>query len=269
MASIDKTLAKLTSRFAEHKEIEAVLLAGSRATEFSDKDSDIDLYIYGETILPLEKRKTILRDFSDHMEYNNQYWETEDDGYLRDPYIAIDILYRDLNWIRGEMERVVFQHQAGTGYSTCIWFNLLNSKILFDRNGKLTALQKKVNIAYPQRLKQNIIKKNYPLLRNSVCSYYNQIKKALGRDDFISVNHRIAAFFESYFDIIFAINEMPHPGEKKLVRIVQSQCSLKPKNFEANIRNVFSKLSPPDIILLSSLDELIENLDMLLTNKNV
>lgn len=268
MASIDETLAQITSRYAEHEEVEAVLLAGSRATDDFDPKSDFDLYIYGETILHLDKRKSILCDFSDHMEYNNQYWETGDEGFLRDSHIGIDIMYRDLNWIRGEMERVVFQHQAGTGYTTCIWYNLLNSKILFDRRGKLTALREKVNIAYPRQLKQNIINKNYPLLRDSVCSYYNQIQKALGRDDFISLIHRTAAFFESYFDIIFAINEMPHPGEKKIVRLIQNECSLKPNNFKANIRNVFSKLTTPGQDLLSALDELIDNLDVILTKTN-
>lgn len=269
MTDIDVVLSQLTARYAELKEVEGVLLAGSRTTNLSDKNSDIDLYIYGKSIIPLEKRKIILRDFSDQMEYNNQYWETEDDGYLRDPNIAIDIVYRDLNWILGELERVVLKHQAGTGYSTCIWFNFINSKILFDRSGELAALQKKFNIPYPHELKLNIIKKNYPLLRESVCSYYRQIEKALGRNDFISVNHRTAAFFESYFDIIFAINETPHPGEKKLMKIVLSQCPRKPENLENNVQAILSNINSSKKHMLSALDELVDNLDILLQNENI
>lgn len=45
-------------------------------------------------------------------------------------------------------------------------------------------------------------------------SYDRQIKKAQERGDIVSVNHRITAFLESYFDVIFALNRQTHPGEK-------------------------------------------------------
>jgi len=268
MAPVDETIRRLTSQFAQHEEVEAVLLAGSRATQVADHNSDFDLYIYGDSILPLEKRKSILRNFSDHMEYNNQFWETGDEGYLRDSHTAIDIMYRETNWIRREMDRVVFQHQASLGYTTCLWFNVLNSRILFDRNGALASLQKKVNIPYPEALKRNIIRKNYPLLRDSMCSYVGQIEKAVLRSDPISVNHRSAAFFQSYFDIIFAVNKTPHPGEKRLVKIVSEECRLKPVNFESDVDSIVALLHSNDMKILLALNALIDHLDQLFKNLN-
>ena len=124
----------------------------------------------------------------------------------------------------------------------------------------------KQNIFYFTFLRLNIIRKNYPLLRDSICAYYNQIKKAIDRDDYVNINHRLAEFFASYFDIIFAINRIPHPGEKKLVSIVNSECKLKPNNFEQNVENIL--LGKKDH-LLEELNKLIDNLDDVLNLENI
>lgn len=39
----------------------------------------------------------------------------------------------------------------------------------------------------------------------------------------------------SYFDIIFALNELLHPGEKKLINYALKNCKILPENFESNI----------------------------------
>ena len=129
-----------------------------------------------------------------------------------------------------------------------------------------TELQNKCNIAYPEKLKINIMKKNYPILRKSFSSYYNQIAKALMRNDLVSINHRLAAFLASYFDILFAINEIPHPGEKKLIDIVENQCNIKPENFKENLNNLFIQGNDK---ILKNLDIIVDNLDVLLRKENI
>ena len=132
-------------------------------------------------------RKRILDGTCRYIELSNSYWELEDDCTLKED---IDILYRNLDDFTKNISRVVDDGVASNGYTTCLSHNLKTCKILFDRNGKLEKLKKQYDIKYPDKLKENIIKRNMSLLSGYLPSYDKQIKKALNRSDFISVNHR-------------------------------------------------------------------------------
>ena len=80
---------------------------------------------------------------------------------------------------------------------------------------------------------------------------------AIKRNDFVSINHRISAFLASYFDVIFAMNELLHPGEKRLIRYAKDNCKILPKDFEKNINKL---LIQPNNDTLLILDNIIENL---------
>jgi len=213
--------------FSMLTEVEAILLAGSRASNTDDALSDYDVYVYVNAEIPLQLREEITAKYCSYMELNNQFWETEDDGVLSDG-TEIELIYRDLNWLDEELERTLFLYQASVGYSTCFWSNLLESKIIYDPNGKAKKLQDKYTISYPEELRQSIVNKNFPLLNQNMPAYRHQIEKALKRNDVISINHRVSEFLASYFDILFAINNLPHPGEKRLIEIAQSQCDKLP-----------------------------------------
>lgn len=249
--------------FSALPEVEAILLAGSRAANTDDNLSDYDVYIYVNAEIPLAKREAITTEYCRYMELNNQFWETEDDGELLDG-TEIELIYRTINWLDSELEHTIFNYQASTGYSTCFWSNLLNSKIIYDKDGKAERLKEKYQVTYPDQLKKNIIRKNYPLLNQQMPAYSKQIKKALERNDAVSVNHRVAELLASYFDILFALNEYPHPGEKKLVATALDNCHLLPEHFENNIEALLRMTGEmnPDISLV--VDQLVDNLTALL-----
>lgn len=133
-------------------------------------------------------------------------------------------------------------------------FTLKNCESVYDKEGWLSDIKKQLNTSYPKELKENIIKRNIMLLKDKpFASYYEQIEKAVERKDFNSINHRIAAFLASYFDIIFANNELLHPGEKKLVKYAKKHCRILPENFEENINKLLTQPNPDTLKILDDM----------------
>lgn len=267
--NINTELRDMINAFSKLEEVEGILLAGSHAMKTNDKDSDYDIYIYTFKEISIENRKTITDEFCSYIELNNTFWEKEDDGFLKRDNVPVEIIYRNLNFIDALLNRTLIKCEADVGYTTCFWCNFINSIILYDRNGNLNKLQKKYKVSYPHKLKENIVKKNYPLLRLQMPAYYYQIEKALKRDDYISVNHRVAALFASYFDIIFAINETPHPGEKKILKIIKDNKFKVPNNMELSINNILKFSVAKNSYILDEIDLLVKNLDTLLKKEGL
>lgn len=250
----------LWHEFALIPEVEAIALGGSRAGTHYDEKSDYDLYIYCTRTPEESIRKQILEKYCRYMEIGNAFWELEDDCTLKDG-VDIDILYRNLEGFSQEIHSVVEEHMAHNGYTTCMWHNLLHSRILYDKSGKLAMLQSQYNIPYPDELKDSIIRQNLRLLRGNLPSYNLQIKKAAARNDWVSVNHRTAAFLESYFDIIFALNKLTHPGEKRMVQYAKEQAEVLPAHFEENLNCLFRNLFTDSDRLLQTIEAIISDLE--------
>lgn len=231
---------KLFEELKNLPQVEAIALGGSRAGEVFDEKSDYDVYLYCTGSVADDVRKAILDKYCSYIELSNHFWELEDNCTLKNG-IDIDILYRNIEDFCADVASVVENFNARTGYTTCMWHNLITCKIIYDENGRLKALKERFSVPYPQELKQNIINKNMSLLSGMLPSYDGQILKAVKRKDLVSVNHRTSAFFESYFDVLFALNEKTHPGEKRLVSL-SKKLSILPENFEENINKLFADL---------------------------
>ena len=244
-------------------QIEAIAIGGSRATNNYDAKSDYDVYLYCKSSINEDIRKKILSKYCKYMEIGNHFWELEDNCTFNDG-IDIDILYRNIDNFNKQLNYVVFEHNSYNGYTTCMWHNLLTCKIVYDKDNRLTELKNKYNISYPNELKKNIIENNVRLLRDNLPSYNIQIKKALEREDIISISHRSAAFMESYFDIIWAINELTHPGEKRLIDLCLKHCKILPNNFEKNLKKYFKYLYTDYKKSFNTLSDIINELDKLL-----
>ena len=261
----NQLLISLTHAFSHFSQVQAVALGGSATTSHSQPDSDIDVYVYvenGSSIDPLLRKKLLIDRGVKHYEIDNQFWETGDE-WQEPSGVFVDLMYREQAWIEHQLENVLVNHVASVGYSTCFWFNILHSTSLFDRRGWFSKLKGTANVEYPRKLRDAIIAKNYPLLRQIISSYKHQLKKAYDRRDYVSLNHRSAAFLASYFDIVFAINRLPHPGEKRLLQIVEATCPLKPKNI-ALVQKFAEACATANPVFDSYIDELVDEIDRLI-----
>lgn len=260
---------QIVNEFKRLDEVVAITLAGSCASGRKDNYSDIDIDIITERDIPVEKRESIAKKFSDLMEINNTFWGPSDEFVLRNSSIQVDIAYFDFKWLKEKLENILENHIASIGYTTCFWNNVINSLVVFDNNNKFNDLKEKYTIEYPEELKRNIVNKNYPILKKNFSAYYNQVEKAINRKDIVNLNNRITAFLDSYFDIIFAINEIPHPGEKRLLSIINTMCEKLPKNSVKDIEKLIKDISNCDFTILEDIDEIVNQLDVILKNESL
>ena len=242
-------------------QVEAIALGGSRATGRCDESSDYDVYVYLTNAVAESQRRTILEKYCGYLEIGNTFWELEDDVTLKNG-IDMDIIYRNLEDFAKGISSVVDDCNAWNGYTTCMWHNLITSRILFDRTGRLTQLQKQYKIPYPKQLKENIIANNRKLLSGMLPSFDGQIRKAENRADLVSVNHRVTEFLASYFDILFALNEMTHPGEKRMQEICVRECKILPENFSENLNRLFDGMFREPVFPV--IREMVAELDTIL-----
>jgi predicted nucleotidyltransferase len=250
-------------------QVRAVILAGSRTTSFANVDSDVDLYVYTETPVPLVRRAHIARARSEHAEVGNFFWEPGDEWVEAGSGVRVDVMFRRVAWIEEQLARVLIAHHASVGYSTCVWHNVVGSRVLFDRYGWFADLQAWANQPYPESLRRAIVAKNQPILCATQSSYRHQIELAIARGDLVSVNHRIAALLASYFDILFAVNRLPHPGEKRLLEIAVRDCPIVPAQLEEQISGLIGAMAQPDSRLIERIDALIDRLEQILRSEGL
>jgi hypothetical protein len=267
-STIHALARRVALRYAELPTVEAVALSGSRFFDAADASSDMDLYVYHREAVSLEARRRIAAPAT-RAEIGNDFWEPGDEWTDAETGVSVDVMLRHVEWITERLDGVLNKHWGSVGYSTCFWYNVLNSRILFDRDGWFLGLQENARRPYPRELKLAVIAKNFPILRRNMSSYVHQIEVAIARDDRISVNHRVTALLASYFDILFAVNEQPHPGEKRLVRFATKLCSKLPGNFPQAIDELLTTPPGGDRQIIDKINALLDGLESLLREERL
>ena len=236
---IREVINSIADDFKQFPQVKAIAIGGSKSTGKADKSSDIDIEIYTDGKIPAEDRLAIAKKYGSKKYHIGQEFFGDCDEFQLSDIGQLDISYFDKQWMDGVIDDVWHQHRASNGYTTCFLHTIKNCEPLYDKDGWLQEKKQDLATPYPKELKENIVRRNMQLLSDKVFdSYSKQIKKALDREDYVSLNHRIAAFIQSYFDILFALNETFHPGEKRLVEFVYDKCTIFPADFEHSVEHL-------------------------------
>jgi catechol 2,3-dioxygenase-like lactoylglutathione lyase family enzyme/predicted nucleotidyltransferase len=247
----DRGVNDVVQRVAEElgrlPQVVALAMGGSRGAGFEDALSDVDLYVYTLGEVSLEVRREL---GGVGAEIANRFWEPGDEWLDRASGLHFDIMYRAPSWIEDQLDRVLVRQEASLGYTTCFWYNILHSQAIFDPRGWYASLQQRARVPYPEGLRRAIVAKNLPVLRRNRSSYRAQIARALERDDLVSRQHRVTALLASVFDIAFALERQPHPGEKRL-----------PNHLPKALAELVRAVIQAGTNLLESIDSLLDALE--------
>lgn len=270
---------QLARLFSKLPQVEAIALGGSLAASnpaspgegfthsaedrFTPVDaaSDIDLYVYTRAAIPLASRREIMLSSGGATQANLglEYFGPGDEWFDAQTGIEVDMVYFDAGWMEKQLQNVLLQHQPAAGYTTCFWHTIRRSLPLYDPNRWFATQQTLAAMPYPPQLAQAIVTYNHPLLRGIIPSFAFQIHKAVSRRDLPSLNHRLAALLASYFDILYAVNGLPHPGEKRMAQTLRRLGAQVPIDLE-------SDLSALLLIRPEELDQIPQRLTTLLDN---
>ena len=262
--------ARVAAAFGALSEVDAVALAGSRADGAADDRSDIDLYVYAAEPVAMADRVAIASRFATRREVGNDFWEPGDEWIDEQTGLQVDVMFRTPAWIEHQLERVLTRHEASVDYSTCFWHNVRHSEPLFDRTGWYVDLQVAAARPYPEPLRRAIIARNHPILRRTISSYLAQIERAVRRGDSVSIQHRVTALLASYFDILFAVNELPHPGEKQLLQFAKAHCARASPEMEAQVNLLLeTAASPASPMIVTHINALLDGLDDFLVGERL
>jgi hypothetical protein len=177
-------------------------------------------------------------------------------------------MYWSPAWIEAQLTRVLDEHRASVGYSTTFWRTVRDSVPLVSHDGWFAGLQEKARQPYPEPLRRAISDLNRPLPGDARSSFLHQMTCAVERGDAISVNHRTAALLASWFDVLFALNRVLHPGEKRQIETAQAEYAHLPPDLEARVTDLIAAIPPPwtDGRLIAAANRLIDELDALLAS---
>jgi len=234
--------------YAAMPTVTSVVIGGSLARSFVDKNSDIEMYVYYENTLPSEEQiKDILHKLHAPLTRSKKvHWYHSAWGYhtfFRYNGIKFELGYRDVHETYVRMKDFFSEfslpkhgiHDTPFGhYESGVASCISECVILVDKKDQLRDLKKYVADYPHSQIKANTY--NY-YIRDAKTILQVKAKYAAVRNDTYNFNACIARAIRSLVIALFTVNNTFYPGDKWNGEYI-SKFEHKPVNFESRIEGI-------------------------------
>jgi Domain of unknown function (DUF4037)/Nucleotidyltransferase domain len=251
----EATLQRIVAAIGDLPGIAAISLGGSTAAGLTDESSDFDVYVYyHQPLAAAADRAVRLRPLSDEgtLEVGIPTFGLED--HLCVQAKLIELVYLDLDRLSADTKQAYAQGLSSEGYTTALLYILARSPVLHDATGEVTALRAQLQAGFPEPTRARLLREHPELLRY----YLELLRISQQRGDLLFVQHMRYSIQMIFFNLLFALNRLYHPGGKRLLNHAQ-RCAIQPADL-AERWNVIARLSADDSALADRLEELIDDL---------
>ncbi len=271
MFDVNPILLKLK----EIPNLTAIVVGGSHATGTNRPDSDIDLGIYYKEESPfdiksIQKLAAKLNDTPNPIVSDFDGWGRWVNGgtWLTIKNQRLDFIYRNINFveqtiddcINGEIESDYYQEPPSGFHSFIYCAETKSCKILYDPEGIILELKRKVKI-YPPKLKEKII-------NTSLWDAEFSLSRAKGfasRNEISLVASSATRITHDLIQVIYALNNKYFMSVKKTYKDIP-QFGIVPNNFIEQVEKGLGNIGTSSTFLsetLQKFSQLIEECKLL------
>ncbi len=230
---------RLAHHLTEFPAVAAVLVFGSVASGCVDEASDIDMLVVCEPEIP---SPTLRR------EWLGENWT----GVAGDPMfpvidegrstegIPVTLHYQKTSWIEHVLSEVLTRGAITTAELPFRPYTLAGllarAWVLEDRRGTVAGWRAQT-ANFPPVLEKNLLEHFTPLLREHTAELVTNAKRQLGpRNVIFSLNWAVDALA----DILYALNGVYDPADKRAERTVWPHFRVAPQNFSARLAEILA-----------------------------
>lgn len=266
MNATENILQLLINYIAELDEVQAIGISGNKFPLPRAGESDIDVFIYCDTIPMLEKRQVIINQMGNLLKeskinsFEGSDWGTGDFALINGVetwlmFFTVKETQTNIEAIlKGEYPDKINNYYYPIGRCAM----LKNMNILFDKNNFLGSMKIKLS-EYPDSLAQVLI--HYHLEK---LSDLEDLQRAVSRKDVLFYHFSLDISIDHFLQALFALNKIYFPSRKRTLEFINS-FEMKPQKCGEQLPEVIRLGGHADSINESYLlwCELIQELDKL------